>query len=120
MFKRNNGLFVKRLRADKRRLNHWRITVALGYRHPDHLMAGMTVRQLRELELFYNIEPFGEYRDELRHGSLMALTANINRDEKLKAEPFDVMEFMHFIEEPVERTLSAEEIDARLDKILGC
>ena len=92
----------------------------MGYRHPDHLLAGMTASQLQELEWFYGFEPFGEYRDELRHGAAMALTANINRDDKLKPDPFDTADFMHYVESPVERKLTDKEIEEHFEKIFGC
>ena len=83
-------------------------------------MAGMTARQFRELELFHSIEPLGEYRSELRHGSLMALHANINRDDELKPEPFTADDFMNFVEKVDERQLSEEELEAEFQKIFGC
>jgi hypothetical protein len=43
---------------------------------------------------YAEIEPFGSYLDDVRHGRSMALTANINRDTKVKAEPFTAVEFM--------------------------
>jgi hypothetical protein len=49
---------------------------------------------------FYSIEPWGEFRDELRNGSLMALIANIKRDPEARREPFAAADFMHFIERP--------------------
>lgn len=84
------------------------------------MLAGLTAKQLNELELFYSIEPFGEFRQELRNGMNMALVANINRDAKSKPEPFNASDFMRFIEHEPERKLTPEEIDAELDRILGC
>ncbi len=83
-------------------------------------MAGMTASQFRDLEMFHSIEPLGEYRNELRHGALMALLANINRDEKLKPEPFTAADFMNFEEDVVEQQLSEEELEAEFKKIFGC
>ena len=83
------------------------------------MMIGMTARQLLELELFYSIEPFGEFRHELRNGMGMALLANINRDPKAKPEPFSASDFMRFIEHEPEPQLTQEEKDAMIDRILG-
>jgi len=58
----------------------------------------MTASQLVELEDFYAIEPFGEIRHELRHGQQMALTKNLNRDEKKRPKPFTAIECMNFVE----------------------
>jgi len=68
----------------------------------------------------YNaIEPFGEYRSELRHGQQMAFHANLNRNEKERSEPFLASEFMNFVEKAPERKLTPEEIEAHADKLFG-
>lgn len=43
---------------------------------------------------YAELEPFGSYLDDLRHGRGMALTANINRDPKIRPEPFSAADFM--------------------------
>ena len=49
---------------------------------------------------YSSIEPFGEIREEIRHGQKMAQVANINRNPKKRRDPFKPVEFMNFIEEP--------------------
>lgn len=66
-----------------------------------------------------NIEPFGEFRSELRHGQVMSMTANMNRDTKQRAEPFSAVEFMNFTEKEPEKVLTPEEIEAHFDRIFG-
>jgi len=80
---------------------------------------GLTAKQLNEWYAYMNIEPFGEFRSELRHGSIMALHANLNRDSKQRSEPFTAMDFMNFVERPPEKILTPEEIEACFDKIFG-
>ena len=80
-------------------------------------MDGMSIRQFRELELFYAIESFGEYRDELRNGKILAMIANINRDPDKKPTPFTAHDFMNFVEEPEERIYTQEELEAYADKV---
>ena len=77
----------------------------------------MTLRQFRELLDYYNIEPFGEFRDELRTGKLMALTANVNRDSKIRPEPFASLDFMDYVEKESEKIYSQEELEAYADKV---
>ncbi|MCK5608132.1 DUF4035 domain-containing protein [Candidatus Pacearchaeota archaeon] len=77
----------------------------------------MTARQFRELLDYYNIEPFGEFRDELRTGKLMALTANINRDPKTRPEPFAALDYMDYVEKESEKIYSQKELDAYADKV---
>jgi len=75
----------------------------LGCFHPDFLLSSISARQLAEWMAYENIEPFGEIRDEIRHGQQMAMTANLNRDTKKRKEPFIAKEFMNFIEDPEEK-----------------
>lgn len=79
----------------------------------------MTARQLKELELFYTIEPFGEYRHELRHGSMMSLHANINRDSKEHPDAFKALDFMNYVEKPPEKIYTAKELEAYAESIFG-
>ena len=51
-----------------------------------------------ELEEFYYSEPFGEFREEIRHGQKMALTQNLKRDPKMKPTPFTTLECMNFVD----------------------
>ena len=82
-------------------------------------MEGMSARQLHELVGYYDIEPFGEFRQELRHGQQMALTANTNRDPKARLEPFRAKEFMNFLEAEPEKIYTVEELEAYASKIFG-
>ena len=79
----------------------------------------MSCKQLQELFLIYAIEPFGEYRNELRHGQQMAFQHNINRDPKETPEPYKSLDFMNFVEEPPEKIYTPEELEAYADKIYG-
>lgn len=80
------------------------------------MLANMSASTFYEWQQYYSIEPFGEYRSELRHGQHMALTANINRDSKVRPEPFSAQDFMNFVERPKPADLSLEEEQARIDK----
>lgn len=82
-------------------------------------MEGMTTRQFKELVDYYNIEPFGEFRDELRTGKLMALTANINRDSTIRPEPFTAIGFMDFLEKEPEKIYTQAELEAYADKVFS-
>lgn len=97
----------------------WRIAIGLGYRHPDFLIVGMTALQVVELLTFYRLEPFGESREELRHGAVMSMTANLNRDSKQKSEPFKPVDFMHYVQKEPEKVYTKEELEAYTAKIFG-
>ncbi|MGL4677803.1 MAG: phage tail assembly protein T, partial [Plesiomonas shigelloides] len=70
---------------------------------------------------YSSIEPFGEYRSELRNGNLMSLIANIKRDTAKKREPCTPADFMNFLREEKEDTSqpTPEEIEAKLAQIFG-
>ena len=75
----------------------------------------MTSSQFAEWMQYNSIEPFGEYRNELRHGQLMKLLdeAHFKRDI-----PVTVANFMNFQEKPevIEIDLSDEQTQARIDR----
>jgi len=53
---------------------------------------------------YYSIDPFGELRADIRHAALMALLANVNRDAKLRPEPWTMAEFLpDYWQTPAER-----------------
>jgi hypothetical protein len=81
----------------------------------------LTARQLNDWYNYNEIEPFGEYRNELRHGQQMALFANVNRNTKKKPEPFIARDFMNFVEikEEPEKELTTEELEAYAERIFG-
>lgn len=62
---------------------------------------------------FSSIEPFGEQREELRHGKLMHL---LDRVHFKRDKPLKVVDFMNFVDRPEEKPLSPEEEQARLDR----
>jgi flagellar basal body rod protein FlgC len=43
---------------------------------------------------YYQLEPFGEERDDLRAGIVASTIANANRNPKKRARPFQAKEFM--------------------------
>lgn len=43
---------------------------------------------------FYQIEPFGEFRADMRSALVATLTANAHRNAKKKREPFELSDFM--------------------------
>lgn len=65
--------------------------MALGQPDVDGMLARMSSRQLTEWMIFYQLEPWGEKRADLRAGIVAATVANVHRgkkDKALKAEDF--------------------------------
>ncbi len=81
----------------------------------------MSCRTFLEWQKYYSIEPFGEFRAELRHGQQMALAANINRNSEKRPDPFDAIDFMNYVDKPevVEREMTTEELEAYATSVFG-
>lgn len=73
------------------------MALALG-RTVEEIDVGMSSREFAEWQLYYQKEPWGEERADLRVAQLTALTANINRAKGQK--PFQAIDFMPFSEKP--------------------
>ena len=54
----------------------------------------MSSKELTEWIAFASVEPIGEAREDLRTANLMALIANVNRDQEKKPEPFSPSDFV--------------------------
>lgn len=85
------------------------------------MLSGMSCRTFLEWQQYYSIEPFGEFRAELRHGQQMALAANINRNSEKRPDPFDAIDFMNYVDKPevVEREMTTEELEAYATSVFG-
>lgn len=72
------------------------------------MLMGMTSVQITEWLAFAQVEPFGEWRADLRMATLAALIANVNRNDKARPEPYRPDDFMPNLDpvevEPEERT----------------
>lgn len=62
------------------------------------LLSRMSGSEIREWELYEQIEPFGERRADVRAAMIASVIANANRDPKRKPSPFTIDDFMPFKE----------------------
>lgn len=62
----------------------------------------MTWPQLVAWFQYAEVEPFGEYRADLRSGTVAAVIANTNRDPKKRPRPFTPSDFMPEFGKPQE------------------
>lgn len=58
------------------------------------MLASIPSRLLSEWMLFAQIEPFGEERADRRAGIVASTVANVNRDPKIRREPWRADDFM--------------------------
>jgi hypothetical protein len=56
--------------------------------HPDHLLRLLDSRQLAEWEAFDQLEPFGDWRADLRAGIVAGTIARANGAKRAKATDF--------------------------------
>ena len=80
------------------------------------MMAQLSSTQFTQWQAYSAIEPFGEYRSELRHGQQMQLldAAHFKRDH-----PKKVLDFMNFVDAPPEKKMTDEEIEMAFKGIFG-
>lgn len=60
------------------------------------MLSTMTSRQMAEWQALWQIEPFGEYREDWRWACLMALIANMMRGEK--DDPVQPSDFLSLLD----------------------
>ena len=58
------------------------------------LLSRVSSRELSEWMVYYEQEPFGEERGDLRAGIVASTVANANRDPKKQKKPFTAQDFM--------------------------
>ena len=73
------------------------------------LLERIEARELTEWMAFYQLEPFGEQRADLRAGIVTAMIANVNRDKKKRRKPHKPQDFMPQFDRP-QRAASWDEI----------
>ena len=70
---------------------------------------GRTVQELGETmaaqefgywQAEYQREPWGDFRADLGAGLVAATLANVNRDTKVRPQPYSALDFMPFAREP--------------------
>jgi hypothetical protein len=60
------------------------------------LLDSISYRELVDWSTYYRVEPWGEQRADMRSAQVASTLANINRDRKLRPEPFTLLDFMLF------------------------
>lgn len=73
--------------------------LALGFPDVDVLLDSISTRKLYEWAAFYKLEPFGEFRADLRAALIACTIANVSRDKKKQRKPFDIKDFLLFLDD---------------------
>lgn len=77
----------------------------------------MTAVEFIEWKLFYNIEPFGELRADLRSAHEMQQQGNIHRNTKKRKAPYLLKDYMMEFGEVKGNILKEESVEARQEKL---
>ncbi len=87
----------------------------LGYFNVDEMLDSAPSKMLTEWRAFWNLNPQGQWRSDLRSGIVASVIANVNRDSKRKPEPFTAKDFMPDF---MSRTETLEDKNERIKKKL--
>lgn len=71
--------------------------------------------ELTEWMAYYQLEPFGQERDNLHAGIIASVFANANRDRKKQRKPFEVKDFMLKLGKPKNEKKNAEQLLAKVE-----
>ena len=58
------------------------------------MLRSMTAKQFIGWWHYFQIDPFGEKRADYRAASIVTMIANVNRDPKQKAQPYQLEDFI--------------------------
>jgi len=81
--------------------------------HPDYLFRALTTKQFREWIAYYYIEPFGEWRADIRQAITSMIIANVNRSKNQRA--FRYTDFMPFEKPKKRKRQTQKEMIAQLN-----
>ena len=84
----------------------FRLALALGLPVRD-LLARIGSDELTEWMAFYQMEPFGDFRADVRSGIVAATFANAHRSRD--AKPFTPEDFMPFVDKQIEKQPTKQE-----------
>ena len=87
----------------------FRLSLALGYAHPDYLRPLLSLKQLRGWAAYYQLEPFGFEVEDARHSVSLAVACRLAGNKETKPTDFSMAQ----VEE------DPEEDERRLDEALG-
>jgi hypothetical protein len=73
----------------------FRLALALG-RTVDELAETLSYEEFLRWWDFYLVDPFGEWRADLRSGIVSSVIANVNRDATKRPEAYTAQDFMFF------------------------
>lgn len=80
------------------------------------MLAAMSAREFAEWSAFYDKDPWGDQRGDVRAGIIASTLANIHRAKHAKA--FTPLDFMWFVERPAVQIDEAE-IERKIERFMA-
>jgi hypothetical protein len=77
--------------------------------NPYALLEEMSAEAWVLWQLYYDLDPWGEERADLRSGMIAAMIAETNRDKKKRRKPYTPKEFMPEFDRPAPQPQTPEE-----------
>jgi hypothetical protein len=77
--------------------------------NPYALLEEMSAETWVLWQLYYDLDPWGEERADLRSGMIAAVIAETNRDKKKRRKPYTPQEFMPQFDRPPPKPQTPEE-----------
>ena len=91
----------------------FRLCLALGVVHPDHLRHVLSARQVAGWMAYATIEPFGELQADYRAGVVASITANSTRSSRAQ-KSYQPGDFFPWLEGEERRQKSPQELYAEI------
>ena len=88
--------------------------------HPRHLGEVLSSSELSEWLAYSALEPFGSPADDVRQGGMVAAIYNVNRDTRVRADPYSFHDMLPWCEVP-RRVVEAtpEDQEAAFDRLFA-
>lgn len=91
----------------------------MGQPNPDAMLAAMTPSQLGEWLAYYEIDPWGEQRADLRAAIVATEIHRAAGSRRSDGQPIEPKQFMRFIDQPQQKPVSQSEKLRAILKNLG-
>lgn len=98
------------------RLFAYRLALALGIPSVNAMLSGMTSLEFHEWSAFYEKDPWGDQRGDIRSGIIASTMVNLQRDKKSKL--FTPQDFMLFTEKQ-EYQIEESEIERQIETFMS-
>lgn len=83
------------------------------------MLAGLSAYQLSEWMAYFEVEPWGEERADVRSGLICSVLANLNRDNARNPRPYSALDFMPYVHHTQDGNITEQEIERRINAFMA-